>query len=1361
MKKLLLTLMVVLSSITTTMLADDISIPTTMENPFDLTKGVITSNDTHQHFTNNGLEWMLDGDHITFTLQNEQDVDYYDLMAYFDTGYNGVTVDLSLKTEKGDAVADTTFTILNYGWYTPKLYYLKTPAMKKGRYTLVFTFHRTPGSATANIKRIEFSAPESITIPTDDDHPFDLTKGLAISQSTNEHFTEHGVEYMFNNDQLVYSLQCSEDLDICNVYVGSDTNYGEVTLDFSLTSLNGDVVADTTWQIANTGWYKPAMYNLEIQQLKKGKYTLTFTFHQSHHTSWTACNIASISLLTPKKLKPGDNVDIANGEFDNELNGWDRTGAGWDGTLDFGGNKSMEALFNYGLAEMSQTVYNLPKGLYMLRLCAYEADDTRGESYIFVNDQTKPMMNVFDESVGYRSIYRCEGKENNDYRRTGDGRFVPTRRDKRDGGLAMTEHFYENCLVVAVTDGKATFGWKKADNDGRYYVYDHATLTYLSDKTNISEAERAELESKQITDDYKARLQSQLSTLNSQLNNGRPHAPQAIAAANALLASEFSLLTSNNELIDEILRAEHLLQRLQLPFYDITLSTPGTLADQIAALGIEATDTIALKINGTLNDDDFATLKTLNKTMELDLSATTLTAIPNYQFKEWHLLTWITMPQQLETIGSEAFNYCFELQDVQLPATLKTIDNWAFQFTYNFNHVVIPEGATFGQGSFRYSGMRRITLPASMKEVPYLSCAKCYDLIDIQFNGQTNIGYESFAECNSLKTLNVPEGVETLVTSCFANCKGLTSITLPTTLMTIARPFDGCTNVTELTCLAATPPYPNNADVGSFSKEGCTLYVPQQSVEEYQANDRWSKLNIVGIDKLPGYFSIISDLTVDMANPQPANYKPDVSLFALYYYWGNNVSSVGTYGQLTVDGSATFSANRLTTMWSPFALRSMANRGGSGPSHTSIINNGQMRADDITVNLYLYTNCWEFISFPFDVRMGDIRSYFSDVPLVIYGYDTKKRAEGRGNETWVQMTADSTLHAGHGYIWQTTIPRNKEEERAKGNEDRNWQFNRFYVDALQTVNKPKFFRADDVEVKLDNLYSEFAHDRSWNFIGNPYPSYFDIRWMDTTAPIIVWYFTNSSNGQYRAYSPLDDSYILYPGQAFFIQRPLDQESVIFLRDGRQHNEIPRDYIPEGARAAVAAQQRQVFNLLLSGDSETIDRTRFVINEAASLDYEPGRDANKFAPLDANTAQFYTVRDGVRYAIDERPLSDGTVRLGLQLPADGTYTIALGELSGSSQSEASQGPSVPAGIALIDRETGTETDLTAAPYTFQAKAGTTEGRFLVRLNGTAVTSVQSVAVLQQQTEQLYDLQGRPVNTPQPGIYVRNNKKVIIK
>ena len=365
------------------------------------------------------------------------------------------------------------------------------------------------------------------------------------------------------------------------------------------------------------------------------------------------------------------------------------------------------------------------------------------------------------------------------------------------------------------------------------------------------------------------------------------------------------------------------------------------------------------------------------------------------------------------------------------------------------------------------------------------------------------------------------------------------------------------------------------------------------------------------------------------------------------------------------------------------------------------------------------------------------------------------------------MTADSILHAGRGYIFQTTIPSDQVEERQKGYEDYNYHFNTFYFDALQNANKPKFFRSDDVEVTLEKTNSEFAHDRSWNFIGNPYPSYYDIHNLETTAPIIAWYYTNSSNGQYRAYSPLDDDLLLYPGQAFFIQCPLDNDKIVFHREGRTNDTRYK----ESCRVTRAADQsRQVYNLVLMGDgqdglngqdgrqpsaeafpaSETLDRTRFVINEAASLDYEPGRDAAKFAPLGTEAAELYTVRDGVRYAIDERPLSDGTVRLGLKTSAPGTYTLALASVPADS----------PAGsITLIDRETGTETDLTANGYTFQAAAGTTEARFLIRLN-TAVTTVECVANSQQDSP-LFDLQGRPVTNPQPGIYVRNNKKVIIK
>ena len=234
---------------------------------------------------------------------------------------------------------------------------------------------------------------------------------------------------------------------------------------------------------------------------------------------------------------------------------------------------------------------------------------------------------------------------------------------------------------------------------------------------------------------------------------------------------------------------------------------------------------------------------------------------------------------------------------------------------------------------------------------------------------------------------------------------------------------------------------------------------------------------------------------------------------------------------------------------------------------------------------------------------------------------------------------------------------------------------------------------------------------------------------------------------------MDDEYILSPGQAFFIQCPLDDDRLIFHREGRQHDNIIH-YDASRRMTRTADQSRQVFNLLLSVNSEApevpLDRARFVINEAASIDYEPGRDASKFTSFDDASAQLYTIRKGVRYAIDERPLGDGTVCLGLFLPTAGTYTLSLGTAQQLGVGS----------VTLLDLATGTETDLTEGSYTFTTEAGTTDNRFLLRL-GTTATGVESVAVSQQQSEALFDLQGRRISQPHPGLYIRNNKKVIIR
>ena len=1372
--KLLLTFLVL--CIATVALAEDIKIPTTEKKPFDLTMGTITSEDTHEHFTSNGLEWMCDGDCITFTLQNEKDIDYDYVIIDADTGNDGVTIDFNLKNQKGITVADTTFSIERKGWYNTKSYLIKQLSMAKGEYTLTLTFHSKPGNTTGNIKSINFKNLESVVIPTDEDKSFDLTRGFILSNRTREHFTDFGVENMYNNDSLIYNLRNEEDLDVCNVYVDASTTYSNcVSIDLNIKKENGDVVADTTYLIENKGWNNTSKYSLSLRKFMKGKYILTLAFHQSYNNSWGTANIGCIAFKKPQNLKPGDDLEIVNPEFDDELNGWDRTGAGWNGTLDIDGNKSGKSWFNYGTAELSQSIYSLPDGLYMLRLCAYDGanymtgnNPQEQETYIFANDQMRLMKTAFDESVSYRSIYRWRpGKdENSNFRHSTDGRWVPTQHVEWNEAKAMTEHFYENCLIVPVTNGKITFGWKKTGNSGSVVIaYDHVKLTYLSDKTTISEAERVALENKQVIDDYNARLLVMKQVVRTELAAKRPHAPQAIAEAEKILAKPEQELTLY-ELIDNLLYVEHTIQRLQLPFYDITISSPGTLADLLAAQGIQTTDTIALKLNGTINGDDAATLKTLKNLMEVDLSDLSLTGLPDNMFNNrLYMLTWVTLPKQLEAIGASTFQNCPELRDLQLPATLKTIGSYAFRWSYNFYHADIPEGVLVGSGAFRNSGIRKVTLPSSMKDVPYLLCGDCYDLLDIEFNGQVNIESSAFWACYALKTLNIPEGIERLKDSCFGSCSGLTSATLPSTLITVANPFHNCKNLKEVTCLTIAPPFHNNHSIhGDLSSKGFTLYVPNLSVASYQKADKWNEFNIVGIDMLPNYYSIISDLTFDMTEAMPADYKPDVDFLGLYYYWGGDVTSVATRGTLTVDGPNMLSTKRFTQYYTPFAQRSMANRGDWGSGYTSLINNGQLRADTVTIDLCLYTDCWEFLSFPFDVRVSDIRYRFADVPLIIYGYDAQKRAEGKHSETWVEMTADSILHAGKGYIWQTTIPQNQVEWRSETYGGAfNYQYNNFYIDAMQNATKPLFFRSDDVEVTLEKYHSEYAHDRSWNFIGNPYPCYFDIHRIETTAPLIVWTFTSAYDGRYQAYSPLDDDLILFPGQAFFMQCPLDQDKVVFLKEGRQHNlEVHYDTAesPIRARAMAMMPQREVFNLVLKGERseesdyseklETLDRTRFVVNPYATLDYEPGRDASKFFSLNAGTAHLYTHENGVRYAIDERPLADGIVQLGLQLPTRGTYTLSL-------DTKACEA------ITLIDQNTGKETRLdgNSEGYTFDANAGTCDNRFILYL-GDAATGITEVATpLQQGEQQFYDLQGRPVSHPQKGIYIQNNKKVIIK
>ena len=52
--------------------------------------------------------------------------------------------------------------------------------------------------------------------------------------------------------------------------------------------------------------------------------------------------------------------------------------------------------------------------------------------------------------------------------------------------------------------------------------------------------------------------------------------------------------------------------------------------------------------------------------------------------------------------------------------------------------------------------------------------------------------------------------------------------------------------------------------------------------------------------------------------------------------------------------------------------------------------------------------------------------------------------------------------------------------------------------------------------------------------------------MDFTAPITVW-----TGSTYKAYSIVDDNYVLRPMESFFVQKPDEIDNIIFHKEGRQ------------------------------------------------------------------------------------------------------------------------------------------------------------------------------------------------------------------
>lgn len=736
-----------------------------------------------------------------------------------------------------------------------------------------------------------------------------------------------------------------------------------------------------------------------------------------------------------------------------------------------------------------------------------------------------------------------------------------------------------------------------------------------------------------------------------------------------------------------------------------------------------------------------------------------LTSLGNYAFAECRSLRTVKIPTKLKTIPDYTFQNCRSLQSVELHDSITAFEDYSFN-NCDLREITLPKSTTWVGGSaFKgNANLSKVTLNEGLVDIwTYAFQNTAIDTLNCP-STLRNIYSNAFRDCTNLRQINLNEGLTRIESGALANNKA-TEIVLPSSLEYCAGgAFYDCDSLVTIEARSVMPPNTDgNCPLSGTDLTKAVLYVPVWSLSEYQLATGWNQFYTFRTsDFMPQYVKVNKDFYFTLRDELDPDYRPDIELTVTNnQITDSQNNSDYQHGNLTISGRSKLAVNDFSMVLAPYAK--YAYEGGGYNYYndyrylrpTSLIVKGEMRAENVTINLWNATNRWQFVSFPFDVKVSDIVPVDSTTSWVIRGHSGAERAAGNAAAVWQNLSADDVLQAGKGYIMQCFKPNDK---------NGSYDAAQFTVRPLTTtVNRQQIFNADNRTVALEEHLAEFEHNRSWNLIGNPYPSYFDTRFLDFGAPFMVW---NSNNQNYEAYSPVDDSYILAPAEAFFVQRPVDQENITFLKDGRQTDRYARTLVeeepasaPQRIRAAYdsnahTAAQRTVFNITLAKDGQQADRTRVVINEAATMQYDLSRDAAKFTGTEPAVSQIFTINGATRYAINERPLNNGQALLGLHFGTDGTYTIGL-----SNQPDGQ--------VTLEDRLTGTKLQLNGtAGYSFTAKAGDSTDRFVLHFDAVATGINAATTNEADRNDDTYTLDGRKVNNPTaPGLYIKGGKKVI--
>lgn len=195
-----------------------------------------------------------------------------------------------------------------------------------------------------------------------------------------------------------------------------------------------------------------------------------------------------------------------------------------------------------------------------------------------------------------------------------------------------------------------------------------------------------------------------------------------------------------------------------------------------------------------------------------------VTSIGEEAFKDCTGLTGVTIPDSVTSIGMSAFAST-SLTSIAIPNGVTSIGIYAFNNCANLSEVTIPNSVTsIGEATFlNCTSLDSVTIPNSVTAIGWRAFDGCKSLTSVTIpDSVTSIDWCAFQSCTGLTSITIPDSVTNIGNAAFADT-GLTSVTIPNSVTSIGEGvFENCTSLTSVTISASV------TDMGYGSFSGCT-----------------------------------------------------------------------------------------------------------------------------------------------------------------------------------------------------------------------------------------------------------------------------------------------------------------------------------------------------------------------------------------------------------------------------------------------------------------------------------------------------------------------------------------------------------